>query len=204
MPTLTAIREALADRPARTDPPGPGLAAVAMTFAGPPDALHLCLIRRATREGDRWSGQMAFPGGKAEPQDATPIAAAIREAREEVDLELADAEVLGRLAKIPLSPTGAKGVLAPFAFYIGTERPPLRPNEGEVADAFWLPLPHLWDEANRDTIDWPWQGNTLRFPGIRVRGGIVWGLTYRVLRHWAELLGQPLPGHGDPPFERVG
>lgn len=203
MPTLSTIRDALAEHPARAVPPEPGLAAVAMAFAGPADALELCFIRRATREGDRWSGQMAFPGGKAEPDDATAQAAAIREAHEEVGLRLHEAEALGALARIPLRPTGAAGVLAPFAFYVGTERPSLHPSEDEVADAFWLPLAHLWDESKRDTIDWPWQGRTLRFPGIRVRGGVIWGLTYRVLKQWAERLGSPLPGHDDPPFERI-
>ena len=49
-----------------------------------------------------------------------------------------------------------------------------------------------------------WQGKLLRFPGIQVRGELVWGLTYRVLKQWAALVGKPLPGHDDPPYERVG
>lgn len=204
MPSLSAIREALAPHPAKDEPPVRGLAAVAMTLAGAPEALQLCLIRRAARVGDRWSGQMAFPGGRAEPHDATAQAAAIREAHEEVDLRLAEAEALGALAEIPLGPTGATGVLAPFVFYAGPQPPSLRANEGEVADAFWLPLSHLWEETNRGTINWEWQGKLLRFPGIQVRGELVWGLTYRVLKQWAALVGKPLPGHDDPPYERVG
>lgn len=64
---LATIRRALASAPVEPVPPSRSMAAVAMALAGEPDALELCFILRASREGDRWSGQMAFPGGKAEP-----------------------------------------------------------------------------------------------------------------------------------------
>ncbi|MEX1362822.1 MAG: CoA pyrophosphatase [Nannocystaceae bacterium] len=202
MPSLSAIRGALARPAAPPQPPSKLTAAVAMALAGPPDALELCFILRATRQGDRWSGQMAFPGGKAEAQDDSAEAAAIREAHEEVGLELHRAESLGALPPMPLRPT-ASGMLAPFAFYVGPSRPPLVPNPGEVARTYWLPLTHLWDPANRGTIDWPWQGKTLRFPGIKVEDQIIWGLTYRVLAQWSELLEHPLPGADEQPYQRV-
>ena len=194
MPALPVIRQVLAGAPVEPVLPSRSMAAVAMALAGEPEALELCFILRASREGDRWSGQMAFPGGKAEPGDATAQAVAIRETREEVGLDLSHAEPLGGLAPISVRPPGPLGMLSPFVFYVGVERPPLVPQQAEVADAFWIPLVHLWDEQNRGTIDWEHLGQKLRFPGIKYREHVIWGLTHRVLAQWGELLGKPLPG----------
>ena len=104
-------------------------------------------------------------------------------------------------------PRGPLGVLSPFAFYVGPRRPVLRPNDGEVEAAWWVPLSHLWDEAHRGTIDWEYRGQWMRFPGIRFEGHVIWGLTYRVLTQWSQQLGRPLPaglqGTGGAPFERL-
>ena len=201
---LSTIRTALSENP--TDPPAPSrtMAAVAMALAGDPDALRLCFILRATRPGDRWSGQMAFPGGKAETDDATAEAVAIREAHEEVGLRLDDAEPLGALPLVSMRPlAGPLGVLSPFAFYVGRTLPRLSPNAGEVEDAWWIPLSHLWDESQRDTIDWEHEGRTLQFPGIRFGGQIIWGLTFRVLAQWSTQLGATIPGANDKPKLRL-
>lgn len=178
------------------------MAAVALALAGEPEALELCFILRASREGDRWSGQMAFPGGKAEPGDPTAEAVAIRETREEVGLSLEHAEPLGGLAPITVRPAGPLGMLSPFVFYVGPERPSLVPQQAEVAAAFWIPLAHLWDERNKGTIDWEHLGQRMRFPGIRFGAHVIWGLTHRVLAQWGEQLGKPVPGGSDKPLVR--
>ncbi|MCH9682916.1 MAG: CoA pyrophosphatase [Deltaproteobacteria bacterium] len=196
MVSLSAIELALSSAAASPPTPSRSMAAVAMVLAGEPQALELCFILRATREGDRWSGQMAFPGGRAEHDDPTARAVAVRETHEELGLPLHGAKVLGSLPPISLRPMGgAIGVLAPFAFYAGRQRPPLHPSEAEVADAYWIPLAHLWDPSNSQTVDWDFRGQPLRFSGIRFREQVIWGLTYRVLTEWAALLGRPLP-HG--------
>jgi 8-oxo-dGTP pyrophosphatase MutT (NUDIX family) len=179
------------------------MAAVALALAGEPDALSLCFILRATRDGDRWSGQMALPGGKAEPGDPTAQAVAIREAREEVGLRLEHAEPLGPLAPVIVRPAGPLGLLSPFVFYVGAKPPPLVAQQAEVANAFWIPLAYLWDERNRGTIDWEHLGQRMRFSGIRFGEHVIWGLTHRVLVQWAAQLGRPLPGASDKPFVRL-
>lgn len=203
MLSLSAIRDALDRNPVTPPEPSPSMAAVAMALAGQPDALSLCFILRASRAGDRWSGQMAFPGGKAEPGDATAKAVAIRETQEEIGLRLGDAEALGALPPVPVRPQGKLGMLSPFVFYAGETQPALSPSADEVERAWWIPLKHLWNEAHRDTIDWEYRGQRLRLPGIRYGQQIIWGLTFRVLAQWSEQLGRPIPGGMDKPFVRL-
>jgi 8-oxo-dGTP pyrophosphatase MutT (NUDIX family) len=195
------IRRALADSPANGDgerPPG-RYAAVAMVFAGPESDPELCFIRRAEREGDPWSGHMAFPGGMGEPDDASPRAAAQRETLEEVGLTVRDSHFLAALSRSPVIAGGADtGIrLFPFVFYLGGETEPLRPNR-EVAEAFWVPLSHILDSAHHVILPLERDGERLDFPSVRYRGHHIWGVTYRVLAQFAEALAHPLP----PPLVR--
>ncbi len=195
---LATIREALRRHRARrlrSEADACGAAAVALVLAGPPEDLRLCLIRRAEREGDHWSGQMAFPGGRAEACDATPRDVAERETREEVGLELREAEFLGPLSEIWIRHSGrvTRDVLSPFVYYAG-ERLPEFELSHEVAEAYWAPLRHLWDPANWTRIDYERLGRPVELPGIRYGEGIIWGLTYMMLRSLGEILGAPLPG----------
>jgi len=78
------------------EPPGEATASVAMTLAGP--SLKTLMIKRAEREGDPWSGQVAFPGGRRERQDRSLLETATRETKEEVGIDLQRSAVyLGHL-----------------------------------------------------------------------------------------------------------
>lgn len=135
-----------------------------------------------------------MPGGRADASDPSPRAVAQRETLEEVGVDLGGAEHLGALSELPLYreiPTDA--VLSPFAWYLGETLTDLHPEAGEVDDAFWIPLPHLWDTRHVTSVPWTWQGQELRFPGIAWGDDVIWGLTHRVLSDFAELLGHPLP-----------
>ena len=93
-PDLERIRRALAGT--RHERPLAGRqAAVALVLAGDAADLHVCLIRRAEHERDRWSGHMALPGGRVDAADTGARAAAIREVREEVGLRLERIPCLG-------------------------------------------------------------------------------------------------------------
>src|SRR6478752_6570976 len=96
-PRLARLREQLARRPPTPDDGDASLiwAAVAAVLVPSPDAV--LLIRRAERAGDPWSGHMALPGGRREPEDADLVETARRETFEEVGLQLARSDLLGGL-----------------------------------------------------------------------------------------------------------
>jgi 8-oxo-dGTP pyrophosphatase MutT (NUDIX family) len=160
-------------------------AAVALVLAGE----DMCFIRRSLREGDPWSGQMAFPGGRVSGGDTSARAAAEREAFEEVGLVLGDSDWIGTLSELPVRRAGLETnlVLSPFVYHLGASPPALTPN-GEVGEAYWIPLEHLWDPGNEDRVHW----NQI-FPAIRYHDQLIWGLSLRVLTLFAEAIERPLP-----------
>jgi 8-oxo-dGTP pyrophosphatase MutT (NUDIX family) len=196
MPSLSDIRHALGRHEPHIRPfvPQPERAAVAMILAGPPAALSLAFIRRAEREGDPWSGHYAFPGGRASAGDASAQAVAERETREEVGLALQPGHLLGPLSEMPVRLGGVDTgmVLSPFVYHLGTALPALRPN-GEVAAAYWVPLAHLWDAGNSTHLEFERSATRMVYPAIRYRDYVIWGLTFRVLTMFSDVLDDPLP-----------
>jgi 8-oxo-dGTP pyrophosphatase MutT (NUDIX family) len=157
-------------------------AAVAAILRVGESGIELCLIRRAEREGDRWSGHMAFPGGVSEPDDRDLLATAIRETQEEIGLDLeAHGEVLGQLDDVQAGGSRRpSGVIAtPYVFAVRGEIE-LRPND-EVAEVIWAPIAPLLRGEVDCTFDYPWEGKILKLPGFKVGERIVWGMTYRML-----------------------
>jgi len=169
-------------------------AAVALVLAGGGSDLSLCAIRRAEHPLDPWSGHMALPGGRASPEDSGPRAAAERETLEEVGIALAAAHWIGPLSDVLVRLGGGDGrmVLSPFVYYLGEALPPFVPSD-EVAEAFWVPLSHLWDPRNASHTEWERQGSRLLYPAIRFRDYAIWGITFRVLTLFSDVLDSPLP-----------
>lgn len=165
------------------------LAAVALVFHQPPGGPpELLFIERARREGDPWSGQMAFPGGRRDSVDADIAATATRETLEEVGLAL-DAP-FGRLDDFAGSrnPRVPPLVVSPFAYEV-RERPQLSPN-AEVQSTVWIPVP--WILHPDSSYDYPFEreGFAGTFPAIRFERYTVWGLTYRILHNLFTVLGR--------------
>lgn len=162
-------------------------AATALILADEPDAgPSLLFIERTSRAGDRWSGQMAFPGGKRDPEDRDLAETARRETREEVGIELG--EPVGRLDDV----TGRgplPGVVAPFVFAL-PERPELRIEPSEVESAVWIPLAHALSYDNAVRYRYRGLGP---FPGIRFDRYTVWGLTHGILTDFCSVIGEELP-----------
>jgi 8-oxo-dGTP pyrophosphatase MutT (NUDIX family) len=202
--TIDQIRRALAGhraQPPEPEPPRAPVAAVALVLAGAPRP-SLCVIRRAERLGDPWSGHLALPGGRASPADPHPRAVAERETMEEVGIPLPERSWLGALSHVPvrLGGGGTLLVLYPFVYDAGPELPPFVLSD-EVSEAFWVPLAHLWDPANAGHVEWERDGARLLYPAIRWHGDAIWGLTFRVLTLFSDVLDAPLPHLEELPGE---
>jgi 8-oxo-dGTP pyrophosphatase MutT (NUDIX family) len=203
MSSLERIRSALSAHEPETLPVPPnGHAAVAVILREVDGVPEVLFIERAKREGDPWSGHMAFPGGRVDRVDEHARNAAERETLEEVGVSLADAEVLGRLDDLRGLHAAAPDrvtVISAFVYY-AVDPGPLKPN-WEVEQAFWFPLASLCDPERHVEYPVTWGGG-LCFPGILVgepERHVVWGLTYRFLEVFLEIIGRPLPNRSEVP-----
>ena len=195
MASLEKIRGSLAGyTPSKADPPArpPREAAVALVLHEPPGAApELLFIERAVREGDPWSGHMAFPGGRRERGDPDLQVTAARETFEEVGVKLGTP--IGQLDDFAgtRNPRVQPLVVSPYVYEL-EERPETHPNH-EVNDTVWIPLPAILDPAF--TIEYRFEHESYRdsFPALRYERFTVWGLTYRVLGNFLEVLGETLP-----------
>jgi 8-oxo-dGTP pyrophosphatase MutT (NUDIX family) len=185
------IRAAVASRPGAQVPDAVGSrAAVAVVLRGAEGGLELLFIRRADHPDDPWSGQMAFPGGRAEPGDADLLATAVRETLEETGIDLqAHAELIGPLdelrAMARLRPVDL--AITPFVFRLRGEVSPVLSDE--VRSVHWLPLDELVRPDLRSTMEYPHRDAVLQFPCLRVQDLVIWGLTFRMFLGLLERLG---------------
>ena len=176
---LSRLQKRLASRP-HTAGEDPALlwAAVAVVIAPDPDAI--LLIRRADRLGDPWSGHMALPGGRREPQDSSLLATVIRETSEEVGVELAQEQLLGALDDVvPRNPVLPPVAVRPFAFLLPA-RPSLRLNH-EVAATQWVTLDDLLQPGGYHLTTLEIRGQSHDVQAYRLADAIVWGMTERIL-----------------------
>ncbi len=164
--------------------------AVAMILQQRDSELHILMIKRAEREGDRWSGHMAFPGGRMETDDAHGFATALRETEEEIGLSLTpDDRYMGRLSDLRARPRRGLGMaVSPFVFLLEREVD-FAPNY-EVDEVVWVPLAFLADAGNREQMIWQRRILRFRLPCYNYDGRCIWGLSLRMLD---ELLGLPSP-----------
>ncbi|MFQ5749861.1 MAG: NUDIX hydrolase, partial [Planctomycetota bacterium] len=137
---------------------------------------------------------MALPGGRRDVSDDDLRSTALRETHEEVGISLGDP--IGRLDDVH----GTRGlsrlglVVSPFVFEIDP-RHELRHSE-EVQNSVWVPLPHLLDPSSAVHYRFERHGELGTFPAIRYDRYTIWGLTYRILGRFSELLGRELAGPG--------
>lgn len=165
----------------------PAPASVLVPLVDRPHGLQVLLTRRTAHLRDH-AGQISFPGGRAESQDADAAATALREAREEVGLDPAAVEIIGHL---PAYTTVTSFVVTPVVALV---LPPvqLALDSFEVAEAFEVPLQflmtpahhrrHVWETAGvrRQFLSMPWHG-----PGADgvSREYFIWGATAAMLRN---------------------
>ncbi len=168
-------------------------AAVAVVVNSEPDDCELLLIRRAELEGDVWSGDIAFPGGRVDSAEEAPRDAAQRETLEEVGLDLNAGEYVGRLDDL----TGRTHSVLVSAFVFAIEGRPTIEKNHEVADTRWLALGEIGSPDRQVWREFNYRGGSIELPGIRVfdddRAPVLWGLTYRFLEVFMRIAGQPIP-----------
>ena len=156
----------------------PSRAAVLVPLCGSGTAVEVVLTQRA-HTLRRHRGQIAFPGGKYEPEhDESLLATALREAAEEIGLNPRDVEVIGALPEVYTR--SSQFVISPFVGRL-PEAYPFEPDGSEVAEIFVMPLAAYRDPARRITHIWPQADAALEVPAIDYEGRIVWGATLRIL-----------------------
>ena len=133
------------------------------------------------------AGQIAFPGGGIDPDDATPTAAALREAHEEIGLEPHLVQPLGFLDTYR---TGTGYAIKPLVALIEPVFT-LKLQASEVAEAFEVPLAFLMDEANHQTLAKIWQGHERRFYAMPYENRYIWGATAGILKNMHKRLFAP-------------
>ena len=140
------------------------------------------LLTTRTSDLPSHASQIAFPGGKIDPTDASPLAAALREADEEIGLDHALIEPIGYL-DLYLTFSGFR-ILPVVARVIPNYE--LRINASEVADAFEVPLAFVMDAANHKKASRDWKGVTRHYYEMPFGERYIWGVTAGILRNLYE------------------
>lgn len=161
----------------------PVMAAVLIGLVQRPEG-YTVLYTERSRELRSHSGQVAFPGGKIDPTDSGPGAAAIREAGEEVGMPAADARILGYMRPYF---TGSNYLIAPVVAVISPSRP-FVPNPGEVHSVFEVPLAHVLEPSSFRTFRVKRNGVEHSTWQLDHDGHVIWGITANLTRRFHDLL----------------
>ena len=149
------------------------LAAAAVLVAVTDRAEPGVILTRRTDTLSRHAGQVAFPGGRIDPEDADAIAAALREAEEEIGLPRAAVTVIGAADRYRtitgFEVTPVIGVVPPDLIFV--------PASAEVAEVFEVPLDFVLDSANHIEATVEFQGRNRHYYEITWNGHRIWGAT---------------------------
>ena len=170
---------------------------VPIVLRGPDFAQSTILLTQRANQMSTHSGQIAFPGGKVDPQDANHQATALREAQEEVGLDPQYVQVIGEL---PVYVTGTAFWVTPVIALVSPDFE-LTPNADEVQDVFEVPLSFLMNPAHHRRHALEWQGSQRHWfsmPYQESRLGpngqseeierFIWGATAAMLRNFYRFL----------------
>jgi len=192
--TIEEVEERLGKVSPWTDPKDARMkAAVALVLRENDGDLEALFIRRAEHDDDPWSGDLAFPGGRIDPEDVDARAAAIRETAEELALDLRTGRPLGRISDV----MGHAESIRVSAFVYGIEGDPILKPNYEVREAFWSPLAHCTDPERQEVRHFSYADQTVPAPTIRLledaRAPVLWGITYKFLDHFMTAIERPIP-----------
>jgi 8-oxo-dGTP pyrophosphatase MutT (NUDIX family) len=191
---LDRIRRRLAEGPRREGefngdgrdlaPPRPPTPAAVLVPLVVREQAPSVLLTRRTDHLHHHPGQISFPGGRLEVDDASPVHAALRETEEEIGLARSHVELIGAL---PDYLTGTGFRVTPV---VGLVHPPfdLTLDAFEVAEAFEVPLAHFLDPRNHQEHSILHEGRMRRFHAMPWHGYFIWGATAGILMSLYRLL----------------
>ena len=185
---VTRTRERLAARQRRVVDPGPLVrAAVLVPLVERGGGPHLVFAKRTDRVGTH-RGQIAFPGGTVSADDASLLAAALRESEEEVGLSPTAVEALGALDDTETFAT--RFVITPW---VGVIRAPVvwRPDGEEIEKVIEVPLGALLEPANFRVEHWARDGVVRPAYFYEYGGERIWGATARIVKDYLDLVTGP-------------
>lgn len=166
-------------------------AAVAVILRSVEEDIEALFIKRRENPNDRWSGHMAFPGGKADESDPTLEATAHRETLEEVGIDLGSAaRRIGRLDDLQAIARGQllPLVISPFVYRVAQPIEVVA-REDEVEAAIWVSLSRMYAGELNAPYYHEYRGVNLSFPSYKVNDRyVIWGLTYQMLQGFFTLL----------------
>lgn len=188
----------LAERAVHSGPQASGIAlppvdgsgrasAVLIVFTETETGPGVLLIERATNLR-RHPGQVAFPGGAVDPEDADVVAAALREAKEEVGLDPASVQPVAQMPELFIAPSGF--VVTPVLAWWHSPHVVAPVDAAEVARSAVISISALTNPAHRFTVIHPTRQMT---PGFEVDGFFIWGFTAMVLNRLLILAGWDRP-----------
>jgi len=166
---IAELRQFLPERLAR--------AAVLVPLVERPDGLNVLLTLRASHLKNH-AGQVSFPGGRIEENDASPWEAALREAREEIGLEPGAVEIVARLSGVATAASAF--TITPFVGFVETA-PRLVPNPGEVVRVLEVPLSELLDATLYREERWDAFHPDMAVFFFELADETIWGATARIL-----------------------
>lgn len=152
-------------------------AAVLIALIERDGVLNVILTKR-TEKLNSHSGQVAFPGGKIDDDDASPEAAALREAWEEIGLDINEVTILGRL---PDYYSGSRFIIAPVIGVVNSGAD-FAINEDEVEYMFEVPLSFLMNTDNHTLASREFKGHDWKYYEMPYDGHYIWGVTAGMIR----------------------
>jgi len=149
---------------------------------------ELLFIQRARRQGDPWSGDMAFPGGRLQPDDVSTRAAAERETLEETGVDLSrHGHFRARLSDLLTRHHSRWRPMVVTPYVYEWQGPQAVELNHEVQQVVWVPLDYLGDRENQGRRPWRTRFGTFNMPCCQYRDHCIWGLSYSMLQELLKL-----------------
>tara|TARA_R110002167_G_scaffold6671_11_gene31411 strand:- start:10314 stop:10940 length:627 start_codon:yes stop_codon:yes gene_type:complete len=189
---LGLLEQGVRSQPKRKLPQRLPEAGVLVALTDDPFSPEVVLTRRAGRLSSH-AGEVAFPGGKRDPEDKSVLATALRESYEEVGLHPGEVRVVGALNQV----VSKHGFLVTPYLGVISAKIELVPNPDELESLFRVPLRFLLDPQHLQLERLDFEGREAHMPRYDYQGYVIWGLTAYVL---VELLNQGL--RADLPLQR--